>query len=138
MAVVSRTEGECRAAAEEIARATGQRAVGFAADVTDAQTLRETLTRLSNSVCEGLAGEGLSGRTVTVKLRLAPFRTRTRSQTLAQPTRDPELVARVARELLGRFELDSAVRLIGVGVSSLRGEDGSADANADPALVLPI
>ena len=36
VAVVSRTERECLAAADQIARATGRRAVGLSADVTDA------------------------------------------------------------------------------------------------------
>ena len=36
VAVVSRTERECLAAAEDIARATGRRALGLLADVTDA------------------------------------------------------------------------------------------------------
>ena len=62
-------------------------------DVSDYRALHETLDRLADSVCKGLAKEGISGRHVTVKLRLAPFRTRTRSQTLAQATRDAELVA---------------------------------------------
>lgn len=119
-------------------RKSESRETTFAADVSDLETLRETLGRLSRSVCEGLAGEGLSGRTVTVKLRLAPFRTRTRSRTLPQPTCDPELVTTVSRELLGRFELDGPVRLIGVGVSSLRSSDDAESGDTRSELALPI
>jgi DNA polymerase-4 len=56
---------------------------------------------------------------VTVKVRLRPFRTFTRSQTLEAPTRDAEVVTPLARELLGRVELDAPVRLVGVGLSGL-------------------
>ena len=56
---------------------------------------------------------------MTVKVRLRPFRTFTRSQTLEAPTRDAEVVAPLARELLGRVELDAPVRLVGVGLSGL-------------------
>jgi DNA polymerase-4 len=119
-------------------RKSESRETTFANDVSDVSTLTETLGRLAESVCKGLAEQGIEGRTITVKLRLAPFRTRTRSQTLARATRDPALVAATARELLGRFELDSAVRLIGVGVSSLR-RDGEPDSTPEPTeLALPI
>jgi DNA polymerase-4 len=119
-------------------RKSESRETTFASDVTDVETLEDTLTRLSASVCEGLKKEGIRGRTITVKLRLAPFRTRTRSQTLPEATHDPEQVAALARELLGRFELDGAVRLIGVGVSSLEREGAAAGGQPSPELALPI
>jgi DNA polymerase IV len=118
-------------------RKSESRETTFASDVSDVATLEQTLGRLSESVCEGLAGEGISGRTVTVKLRLAPFRTRTRSRTLPEATSDPNLVSAVARELLDRFDLDAPVRLVGVGISSL--ESGQAVlSDADSELALPI
>jgi DNA polymerase-4 len=119
-------------------RKSESRETTFAANVTDRGTLEETLERLSGSVCKGLAQEGIEGRTITVKLRLAPFRTRTRSQTLAQPTCDPEQVCKVARQLLDRFELDSPVRLIGVGISSLQRDGEVAADGTAPELALPI
>jgi DNA polymerase IV len=73
-----------------------------------------------------------------VKLRLAPFRTRTRSQTLPQATCDPDSVSAVARELLARFELDSPVRLVGVGISSLEREVGDQAKESASELALPI
>jgi DNA polymerase-4 len=91
----------------------------FAQDVSDPGLLHMTLDRLAARVCEGLGRSGYRGRTVTVKVRLRPFRTFTRSQTLETPTRDPALVAPLARELLGRVELDAPVRLVGVGLSGL-------------------
>jgi DNA polymerase-4 len=119
-------------------RKSESRETTFATDVADVATLRETLERLARDVCDGLARENIRGRTITVKLRLAPFRTRTRSQTLSQATRDPDSVSVIARELLERFELDSPVRLVGVGVSSLEGEAGDQPAESAPELALPI
>jgi DNA polymerase-4 len=119
-------------------RKSESRETTFATDVADVATLRETLERLAHDVCEGLAREQIRGRTITVKLRLAPFRTRTRSQTLPQATRDPDSVSAIARELLARFELDSPVRLVGVGISSLEGEAGQQAADSAPELALPI
>jgi DNA polymerase-4 len=97
----------------------------FASDVSDRALLDETLMRLVGSLCERLGSGGYSGRTVTLKIRLRPFRTHTRSRTLATPTRDSETVLRVARELLDRFDADAPVRLLGVGVSGLSGDTDS-------------
>jgi DNA polymerase IV len=93
--------------------------ITFAQDVSDPEVLHETLDRLAARVCEGLGRSEYRGRTVTVKVRLRPFRTFTRSQTLEAPTRDAALVAPLARELLGRVEMDAPVRLVGVGLSGL-------------------
>ena len=97
----------------------------FAQDVSDHDVLVDTLGRLSARVCEGLQRNGYRGRTVTLKIRLRPFRTYTRSRTLEGPTCDPDVVREVAHELLGRVEIDAPVRLLGVGLSGL--ERASAD-----------
>ena len=91
----------------------------FADDVSERDVLNETLDHLVSSLCEGLESGDHAGRTVTLKIRLRPFRTHTRSRTLASPTRDRELVLGVARELLARFDPVDPVRLLGVGVSGL-------------------
>jgi DNA polymerase IV len=91
----------------------------FAQDVSDPELVHQTLDRLAARVCEGLGRSGYRGRTVTVKVRLRPFRTFTRSQTLETLTRDAAVVGPLARELFGRVELDAPVRLVGVGLSGL-------------------
>ncbi len=91
----------------------------FPSDVTDRAILGDTLDRLADSLCRGLAESGYAGRTVTLKIRLRPFRTHTRSRTVEAPIRDPERVRSVARELLAEFELDAPVRLLGIGVGGL-------------------
>ena len=117
----------------------------FPSDVSDRGTLVDTLDRLADSVCGGLTEGGYAGRTVTLKIRLRPFRTHTRSRTIAAPTRDPERVRSVARELLAEFELDAPVRLLGVGVAGLvagaaAGDQASAEdsAPAPQPLVLDL
>lgn len=92
----------------------------FAADVENPVVLRETIERLVADLCERLGESGYTGRTVTLKIRLRPFRTYTRSRTLDSPTRDASTVAGVARALLDQFDVDAPVRLLGVGLSSLR------------------
>lgn len=100
-------------------RKSESRETTFPYDVSDPAELRETLERLAGAVCSSLESHGHRGRTVTMKIRLRPFRTYTRSRTLAQPTNDPQVVRAVAGELLERFDLDAPVRLIGVGLAGL-------------------
>jgi DNA polymerase-4 len=96
----------------------------FPSDVSDPAVLHETLHRLADSLCSGLAESGYAGRTVTLKIRLRPFRTHTRSRTVEEPTCDPEQVRSVARDLLAEFELDAPVRLLGIGVGGLVAQAG--------------
>ena len=96
-------------------RKSESRETTFPADVTDLATLQLTLDRLVDSVCRGLDEEGRVGRTVTLKIRLRPFRTHTRSRTLEDATRDSGRIRAVARRLLEDFELDAPVRLLGIG-----------------------
>ena len=104
----------------------------FATDIDDIDELRDQLDRLTDGLCERLAKRGYAGRTVTLKIRLAPFRTFTRSRTLPSPTCDRAVVGDTARELLERFERDAPVRLLGVGVAGLvrRGEPEEREGEA--------
>ena len=100
-------------------RKSESRETTFGTDVADRTVLLETLDRLVEDLCRNLASGGYLGRTVTLKIRLRPFRTLTRSRTIDAPTRDPAAVREIARALLDNVELDAPVRLIGVGVASL-------------------
>jgi DNA polymerase-4 len=133
-----------RAVVTEREQKSESRETTFANDVDDLSVVQDTLARLSADLCRGLEKSGHRGRTITVKLRLRPFRTHTRSRTLDTHTRDAELIGRVARELLASVEIDAPVRLVGVGVASLRpdapepGEAGAAGGAEDPALTLEL
>jgi DNA polymerase-4 len=95
----------------------------FAADVDDPERLAREVLRCCVRVGRRLREAGLAGRTVTLKLRFADFRTITRSRTVADPTdNDAELYA-VAGDLLARLRLGRVpVRLVGVTVASLAAE----------------
>lgn len=116
----------------------------FASDVDDPAILLGTLDRLVDDLCRNLESSRYRGRTVTLKLRLRPFRTLTRSRTVELPTRDPDAIGAIARALLGGVELDAPVRLIGVGVLSLirdvaeQGEDDAPRKNDSEASPLTL
>jgi DNA polymerase-4 len=108
---------------EEVKRKSESRETTFPQDVTDLEVLRDTVDRLARSVCESLASNKRHGRTVTLKIRLQPFKTYTRSRTVSEYTCDPDLVSQTALDLLERFDPQTPVRLIGVGVAGLVGEE---------------
>jgi DNA polymerase IV len=103
----------------ERVRKSESRETTFPEDVTDRELLRTTVDRLARAVCESLATNGRRGRTVTLKIRLRPFKTYTRSCTLSAHTVEPDTVAETALELLERFDPQKPVRLVGVGVAGL-------------------
>lgn len=100
-------------------RKSESRETTFAEDVDDPQTLRDALSSLLDELCRSLESHDRRGRTITLKIRLRPFRTYTRSRTLESPTRDRSLIGSVARQLLDDFQIDAPVRLLGVGLASL-------------------
>jgi DNA polymerase-4 len=93
----------------------------FPRDVSDRERLHEEVRRLAAHVSERLRHSGLSGRTVTAKLRYADFSIRTRSTTLPAAVDEAEVIGEVACSLLDRGLRDrpGALRLVGVGVSGL-------------------
>ncbi|EFQ84206.1 ImpB/MucB/SamB family protein [Aeromicrobium marinum DSM 15272] len=91
----------------------------FETDVTDRARLEAVADTMARGVAAKLRRHGLSGRTVTLKVRMHDFSTHTRSTTLAGPTDQARLLASTARALLDAEDLGGGVRLIGVGVSGL-------------------
>jgi DNA polymerase-4 len=88
----------------------------FATDVADPVVIRRELLRLSERTARGLRAGGSVARTVVVKLRLANFKTITRSKTLPEPTDVAQKIYATACALYAGSGLDSRARLRLVGV----------------------
>jgi len=93
----------------------------FARDISELVQLHAEVRRLAELVAERLRDSGLSGRTVTAKLRYGDFSIRTRSATLSAGVDEAEVIGDLACGLLDRGLRDrpGALRLVGVGVSGL-------------------
>jgi DNA polymerase-4 len=93
----------------------------FAEDIGDPDAIRRELLRLSGRTARGLRSAGCSARTIVVKLRLASFKTITRSRTLPQPTDVAHQIYAVACGLYAAAGLDQAtlLRLVGVRATGL-------------------
>ena len=90
----------------------------FEADTTDTGLLRTTLRAQAERVATELRAGGFSAGRVTLKLRLQPFETHTRSVT-GDPTQDGLELYRRALALLERERVTRPVRLVGLSASRL-------------------
>ncbi len=91
----------------------------FEHDITDRVQLSHEVDRMARAVAERLRRNGLSGRTITLKVRHHDFQTHTRSSTLRAPTDSTRHLIATARALLDDVDLAGGLRLLGVGVSGL-------------------
>ena len=91
----------------------------FDDDIADTETLLPVLMRLSEKVALRLRRSGLAARGVTLKLKTADFRTRTRARSGLPPTQLAASLFEAGRDLLARETGGTAFRLIGIGASDL-------------------
>jgi DNA polymerase-4 len=111
------TESEARSLSQETT---------FAAFIPprDLEAIHKILFSLADGVAERLRGEGLWGRTVTLKVRDERFETCTRSLTLPAPTQlVEEIFAAASRLFAERIKLgERRVRLLGIAVKNFASE----------------
>ncbi|MEO3823612.1 DNA polymerase IV [Actinomadura sp. B10D3] len=109
----------------EVVAHTPDKSIGaeetFDVDVDDPEVVRRELLRLAEKVGARLRESGNAGRTVSVKLRMADFRTITRARTLPEPTDLARVIYVTACELYEGAGLERVrLRLVGVRVENLR------------------
>jgi DNA polymerase-4 len=86
----------------------------FQADLTVLSEITAEVVALARRVAVDVVEEGRLAARVAVKVRFVPFFTHTRSMTLPVPTDDVSLLEKAALEVLGKFDLDRPIRLLGV------------------------
>jgi len=101
----------------------------FERDVGEFRPLEQYLWDLTERVSSRLKTGGLAGSTVTLKLKSADFKIRTRARALGHPTQLASRIFAAGRDLLSHEIGGTKFRLIGIGVSSL--EDAAGDDLAD-------
>jgi DNA polymerase-4 len=100
----------------------------FPVDIRDDRELEHELLALVTRAASDLRGDGMSARTIAVKIRDSDFRTRSAQRTLEAPVVSDRVIMGVARELLAKLRTARRVpaRLLGVSLSSFARDD-SAD-----------
>jgi DNA polymerase-4 len=100
----------------------------FERDIADFRTLERILWNLTEEVSARLKHNELAGATITLKLKTADFKIRTRARSLETATQLAGRIFGAARMLLERETDGTHFRLLGVGASALVSAD-----EADPA-----
>jgi DNA polymerase-4 len=101
----------------------------FNYDIGEFRPLEQYLWELTERVSARLKANSLAGSTVTLKLKSADFRIRTRARALGAPTQLASRIFAAGRDLLKHEVGATRFRLIGIGVSNL--EDAPGDDLAD-------
>lgn len=101
----------------------------FDRDISEFRPLEQTLWELTEKVSRRLKAQALAGSTVTLKLKSADFKIRTRARSLGSPTQLAARIFAAGRDLLKHEVGTTRFRLIGIGVSHL--EDAAGDELAD-------
>jgi len=93
----------------------------FPEDAWENETLEHALLGLSSRVSQRLCQRGLSGKTITLKLRYSDFTTITRQTTLREALESASDIYSMVRKLLRKFrDPKRKIRLVGVSISSLQ------------------
>jgi len=94
----------------------------FGKDLHKDADIERELLRLVTRAAADLRGDGLTARTIAVRLRDFDFRTRAAQRTLPEPVVADRVILRVAHELLNKLRDDRRVpaRLVGVRLSGLK------------------
>jgi DNA polymerase-4 len=95
----------------------------FERDIGEFRLLEQHLWDLTERVSARLKANALAGATVTLKLKSADFRIRTRARALGNPTQLAARIFAAGRDLLSHEVGTTRFRLIGIGVSNLKSAD---------------
>ena len=97
----------------------------FGRDVIDVRVLYKTILQLSEKVGYRLRKKELQGRTLHLKLRYENFSTITRNKTLNSAIDSTQLIYSIVKELFdNNYQRGRKVRLLGVGISGFKNEQG--------------
>src|SRR5688500_18416457 len=120
---IDRAEVESRGDAKSISRDET-----FAEDIQSDDELHRELLALATRAASDLRADGMTARTITVRIRDFDFRTRSASRTLPRGVIADRVTHGVAKSLLAKLRASRRVpaRLLGVALSSL-----AADPDAD-------
>jgi nucleotidyltransferase/DNA polymerase involved in DNA repair len=112
---LARGEGTSPVTAEPwVPKAVGRERT-FQQDLTAPEQISLELDRLAREAAADVRKEGRDAARVVVKVRFAPFTTKTRGVALTEPSTDPDSISSAAHAALARFpEIDRPVRLLGV------------------------
>ena len=104
----------------------------FNTDLIEIEKIALALHTLCEQLHRAMSKSGVQGKTVQIKLRFSDFSTFSRSKTYSDYVNTLELLQKTAMALiLDAWDGESAIRLIGVGLSKLSTETDSEQLQFD-------
>lgn len=88
-------------------------------DTNDKKELEAYIKSFCSSISKTLITKGLSGKTITLKIKTSTFENHTKNKTLPLHISKEEDILKEALEILYSIDFQEKIRLIGVSVSSL-------------------
>lgn len=88
-------------------------------DTNEMAVLKKYLLMQSESVGRQLRKLEMPAKTITLKIKYADFKQKTRSYTMTSPTQSSDIIYKEVVNLLKSISLKNKIRLIGVGASGL-------------------
>ncbi|MGO4443102.1 DNA polymerase IV [Mycobacterium sp. 2YAF39] len=98
--------------------------ITFPEDLTDRTEIDSAVIELAKQTLAEIVGQGRIVSRVAVTVRTKTFFTRTKIRKLASESTDEDVIIRTALDLLGQFELDRPIRLLGVRLELAAPVDG--------------
>jgi len=107
----------------------------FDVDYSDADDLKREVSRVAGYAWQRIERAGVKGRTVTLKVKYADFTLITRSKSFPSPVPDYAAFEAAGQALLASIlPVPKGIRLLGVGLHSILGEDETAPAQLGLAI----
>jgi DNA polymerase IV len=128
---LSRGEDMRHVSPEEESKSIGAETTFFT-DISDARELEAILWPLCEKVARRAKRQKVQGHTVTLKLKTADFKSRTRSVSLSDATQLAHRMFDAIHPLLFRETTGTKFRLIGVSLSNIEEQDHSEQSTLDP------
>lgn len=124
LAKLSRGEDYRRVSSERETKSISTETTFFT-DLADFESLSTALLALCEKLSDRLKKQGFVGDTITLKLKTAGFKSRTRAQHVMMPTQLATTLYETGVQLLAREIDGTAFRLLGIGVTGLEAAGGS-------------
>ncbi len=101
----------------------------FSENLSSEIFMLERLAQITDELEKRLWKNGLSGKTITLKIKYSDFTLQTRSRTHPFYISDKHLILEIAKELLYQEQLQNSVRLLGISLSNLNSGQEEGDHN---------
>ena len=116
--------GDTNVSAEPWVARSRSHVITFPRDLSDRAEIDSAIIELAHNTLTEIVEQGRVATRVAVTVRTNTFYTRTKIRKLASASTDADAITRTALELLGQFELDRPIRLLGVRLELAPPEGG--------------